>query len=58
MTRDETIERAKAALALWDRYQPNISTDQVIEQAIDVAEALRAVLAASPLAPEGGYNAN
>ncbi len=54
MTRDETIKRAKTALALWDRYQPDISTDQVIEQAIDVAEALRAVLTATPLAPEGG----
>lgn len=53
MTRDETIKRAKTALALWDRYQPDISTDQVIEQAIDVAEALRAVLTATPLAPEG-----
>jgi hypothetical protein len=36
----------KSALAAWDRYQPNVCRADTIEQAIEMASALRLLVAA------------
>jgi len=38
------LEQARAALAAWDRYDPNVSRADTINQAIAMANAIRRIL--------------
>ncbi len=40
----EAGEALRNALAAWDKYDPDISTDKVIRQANELANRVRAVL--------------
>ena len=39
-------EQARAALAAWDRYDPNVSREDMLRQAWDMAQAIRRILGA------------
>lgn len=47
-----TVERAKATLAAWDRYEPDVSQARIVEQANELAEVLRSLLGVGAASPE------